>query len=29
MSAKTIWIYVMIAVLVFIGAFFLGAAVNQ
>lgn len=29
MSAKTIWMYVMIAVLVFVGAMFLGAALNQ
>jgi hypothetical protein len=29
MSAKTVWMYVMIAVLVFVGAMFLGAALNQ
>lgn len=29
MSAKTIWMYVMIAALVFVGAMFLGAALNQ
>lgn len=29
MSAKTVWTYAVIAVLVFVGAMFLGAAVNQ
>ena len=29
MSAKTLWIYAVIAVLVFVGAMFLGAALNQ
>ena len=29
MSAKTLWMYAIIAVLVFVGAMFLGAAVNQ
>lgn len=29
MSAKTVWTYALIAVLVFVGAMFLGAAVNQ
>ena len=29
MSARAIWMYVMIAVLVFVGAMFLGAALNQ
>jgi hypothetical protein len=29
MNAKYLWMYAMIAVLVFIGAFFIGAALNQ
>ena len=29
MSAKTVWTYALIAVLVFVGAMFLGAALNQ
>ena len=29
MSARAIWMYVLIAVLVFSGALFLGAALNQ
>ncbi len=29
MSAKILWMYAMIAILIFIGAFFIGAAVNQ
>lgn len=29
MNARYLWMYAMIAILVFIGAMFLGAAVNQ
>jgi|GEM_PF-3896020 hypothetical protein len=29
MSAKILWMYAMIAILIFIAAFFIGAAVNQ
>jgi hypothetical protein len=29
MNAKYLWMYAMIAILVFIGAFFIGAAINQ